>query len=146
MADWQDLLITDLADVRDILTESRRVVVLGIKPESRAGQPSHDVPRYLQVHGYEMIPAPTYYPEITEILGQPVVRDLTTIEAPVDVVDVFRRAEDIDAHVEDLLALRPKVVWFQLGIRNDAAAERLARAGIRVVQDRCMLADHKALL
>ena len=146
MADWQDLLVTDLADVRDILTESRRVVVLGIKPESRAGQPSHDVPRYLQARGYEMIPAPTYYPEITEILGQPVVRDITTIEAPVDVVDVFRRAEDIDAHVDDLIALRPRVVWFQLGIRNDAAAERLARAGIRVVQDRCMLADHKALL
>ena len=84
-------------------------------------------------------------PRLTEILGQPVYRAISDIPGEVDMVDVFRRPEDIEQHVEDIIAKRPKVVWFQLGIRNDAAAERLARAGIKVVQDRCTLADHRML-
>jgi len=121
------------------------VAMLGIKPESRSTQAAFYVPHYLQEHGYEIIPVPVYYPEVTEILGLPVQRDLRAIEGEVDVVDVFRRSEDIPPHVEDIIALRPKVVWFQLGIRNQQAAEKLAKAGIKVIQDRCMLADHRAM-
>ena len=141
--DWRDNLVGSEAAVRAILEDARRVAVLGIKPESHAGQPAHYVPRYLQEVGYEVIPVPVYYPEVTEILGQPVVREVSAVAGPVDIVNVFRRARDIPQHVEDIIAKAPDVVWFQLGIRNDEAAEKLARAGIRVVQDRCTLADHQ---
>lgn len=137
------MILTEEIDIKRVLAEADRVVVLGIKPESRSGQPAHYVPAYLKRVGYDVVPAPVYYPDVTEILGEPVERDLRSIEGGVDVVDVFRRAEDIDQHVDDIIALNPRVVWFQSGIRNDAAARRLSAAGIDVVQDRCMLADHK---
>ncbi len=140
------MILIDEADIKRVLAESLRVVVLGIKPESRASQPAHYVAAYLHEVGYDVVPAPVYYPEITEILGAPVERDLRAIEGAVDVVDVFRRAEDIDAHVDDLITLAPRVVWFQSGIRNDAAARRLSEAGIEVIQDRCMLAEHRRLM
>lgn len=84
---------------------------------------------------------PVYYPEVTEILGAKVYRSIAAIPGDVDMVNVFRRPKDIDAHVDDIIAKKPKSVWFQLGIQNDAAAERLARAGIEVVQDRCLLVE-----
>ena len=143
MSDWRDNLVDSVAAVREILEETRTVAVLGIKPESHAGQPAHYVPRYLQEAGYEVIPVPVYYPEVTEILGKPVVREVSAVPGSVDMVNVFRRSRDIPPHVDDIIAKGPKVVWFQLGIRNDEAAEKLARAGIRVVQDRCTLADHQ---
>ena len=141
--DWRDNLIEDTGEVQRILAESRRIAVLGIKPESRSGQPAHYVPRYLQEAGYEVIPVPTYYPDVTEILGQPVYREVAAVPGEVDMVDVFRRSRDIPPHVDDIIAKKPSVVWFQLGIRNDEAAEKLARAGIRVVQNRCTMADHR---
>jgi predicted CoA-binding protein len=141
--DWRDNLVATPDGVRAILEETRRIAVLGIKPESRSGQPAHYVPRYLQEAGYDVVPVPTYYPEVEEILGQPVHRTLAEIPGDVDMVNVFRRPRDIPPHVEDILAKGPRVVWFQLGIRHEAAAERLARAGIRVVQNRCTMADHR---
>jgi predicted CoA-binding protein len=84
-----------------------------------------------------------YYPEVTTILGRRVHRRLIDVEGDIDLVDVFRRPQDIDQHVDDMLAKRPRVVWFQLGIRNDAAAARLEAAGIEVVQDRCLLVEHR---
>ncbi len=141
-----DLLVTDVDEVAEILRTHKRVAVLGVKPESRASAAAYYVAEYLDQHGYDVIPVPTYYPEVTEILGKPVQRDLTAIEGEVDIVDVFRKAEDIPAHIDDIIALAPKVVWFQLGIRNDEAAKQLTDAGIRVIQDRCMLADHRRLL
>jgi len=99
------------------------------------------VPLYAQKAGYDVVPVPVYYPEILEILGQPVFRTVSAVSPPVDMVNVFRRAKDIPAHVDDIIAAQPASVWFQLGIRNDAAAERLARAGIDVVQDRCLLVE-----
>lgn len=143
MGDWRENLVESEEGVRRILEETSRVAVLGIKPESRGGQPAHYVARYLQDVGYEVVPVPVYYPEVTEILGEPVYREVNAVPGEVDMVDVFRRAKDIPPHVDDLIAKKPKVVWFQLGIRNDEAAERLARAGIRVVQDRCTMADHR---
>lgn len=139
---WRDNLVGGVEEIRDILAATRRIAVLGIKPGSRAGRAAHYVPKYLQEHGYEVIPVPTYYPDVTEILGQPVYREVSAIPGDVDLVNVFRRSHDIPPHVDDIIAKKPTVVWFQVGIRNDEAAERLARAGIRVVQDRCTMADH----
>ena len=137
---WRRHLIDDDAGIRALLERTRRIAVLGIKvPESR--QPAYYVPEYAKRSGYEIVPVPVYYPDVTEILGEPVYRTVSAIPGDVDMVNVFRRAKDIDAHVDDIIAKRPSSVWFQLGIRNDAAAERLARAGIDVVQDRCLLVE-----
>ena len=142
--DWRDHLITDDAGIRALLERTRRIAVLGIKvPESR--QPAYYVPEYAKRSGYEIVPVPVYYPDVTEILGEPVYRTVSAIPGDVDMVNVFRRARDIDAHVDDIIAKRPSSVWFQLGIRNDAAAERFAREGIDVVQDRCLLVELGAI-
>lgn len=145
MADqsWQDNVITDNASVRRVLEETKRVAVLGIKPPSRAGQPAYYVPAYLQEVGYDVVPVPTYYPEVEEILGQPVYRSVSEIPGDIDMVNVFRRPRDIPPHVDDLIAKAPRVVWFQLGIRHDEAAKQLAEAGIQVIQNRCTMADHR---
>jgi len=96
--------------------------------------------------GLDVVPVPVYYPEVTQILEQPVYRKLVDIPGEIDLVDVFRRPQDIAAHVDDILAKRPAAVWFQQGIRNEEAAERLARAGIKVVQDRCLMVEHRRLI
>jgi predicted CoA-binding protein len=141
MADWKDNLITDEAGVQRLLAGVRRVAVLGIKTEAQADQAAFYVARYVAEHGAEVIPVPVYYPQVTEILGRPVFRKVADVPGEVDLVDVFRKPSDIPPHLDDLLAKRPRAVWFQLGIRNDAAAEGLARAGILVVQDRCLMVD-----
>ena len=139
-ADWRDHLIEDRVGIRRILDDTRRIAVLGIKTES-SGQPAHYVPEYAQNAGYAIVPVPVYFPEATEILGEKVYRTISEIPGDVDLVNVFRRPSDIPAHVDDIIAKRPKAVWFQLGIRNDASAERLAREGIDVVQDHCLLVE-----
>lgn len=136
--DWRGNLAESDDEVREVFRATRSLAVLGIKPESHAGQPAHDVPALMAARGYDVIPVPVYYPEVTTILGRPVVRRLADIGRPIDMVNVFRRSQDIPPHVDDMLAARPRFVWFQLGIRNDEAARRLAEAGIRVVQDRCL--------
>ena len=141
MSEWQRNLVEDDAGAHRILRESTRVAVLGIKPESRATKAAFYVPQFLQHAGYDVIPVPVYYPEATEILGRPVYRALADIPGDVDLVVVFRRPNDIPPHVPDILARHPKAVWFQLGIRNDEAAEQLAKAGIEVVQDRCTMVE-----
>lgn len=143
MADWRDNLIEDWDGIAAICRAAERVAVLGIKPESRGGQPAHYVPAYLARAGVEVIPVPVYYPKVSEILGRPVVRRVADVEGPIDIVNVFRRPSDVPPHVDDLLAAGPGVVWMQAGIRHDEAAERLARAGIRVVQNRCLMVDHR---
>ncbi len=95
--------------------------------------------------GYEIIPVPVYYPDLEEVLGEPVYRSLTAVPGDIDIVDVFRRPKDIPKHVDDIVAKHPRAVWFQLGIRNDEAAEAIARAGIDVVQDHCMLVELKRI-
>ena len=138
--DWQAHLIDDDEGIVQLLERTHRIAVLGIKTAETA-QPAYYVPLYAQRAGYDVVPVPVYYPEIREILGQPVFRTVSAVSPPVDMVNVFRRAKDIPAHVDDIIAAQPASVWFQLGIRNDAAAERLARAGIDVVQDRCLLVE-----
>ncbi len=140
---WRARLLEDDAGIAAIVRGARRVAVLGIKTEAQAAQPAFYVPQYLASAGVVVIPVPVYDPEVTEILGRRVVRRVAEVPPPVDIVDVFRRAQDVAAHVDDLLAARPRSVWLQLGIRDDASAERLARAGILVVQDRCLHVEHR---
>lgn len=145
MADWRGNLIDSNEGIKALLHDTHRVAVLGIKTEAQADQAAFYVAKYLAGAGLDVIPVPVYYPEVTAILGKPVYRKLADVPGEIDLVDVFRRPSDIDAHVEDIIAKKPKAVWFQLGIRNDRAAEKLARAGIKVVQDRCLMVDHRAM-
>jgi len=136
MSDWRDNLVESDAEMAAIFADTKRIAVLGIKTEAQRGQPAFYVPEYMAKAGYEIVPVPVYYPDVVEILGEPVYRTLAEIPEPVDMVNVFRRPRDIPPHLPDLLASKPRVVWMQLGISHDAVAEALARAGIRVVQDR----------
>ncbi|MHB8877127.1 MAG: CoA-binding protein [Myxococcaceae bacterium] len=138
-------LIDDPEGIRALLAQTRRVAVLGIKTEEQADQAAFYVADYLVKAGLEVVPVPVYYPEVKEILGRPVYRRLVDVPGELDLVDVFRKPKDIDAHLPDILAKKPKAVWFQSGIRNDAAAQTLARAGIKVVQDRCLMVEHRHL-
>lgn len=140
---WRENIITKTDEIRNLLEETRTIAVLGIKTEAQAGQAAFYVPRYLQTAGFQVIPVPVYYPEVRSILGQQVYRRLTDIPIDVDLVNVFRRSQDVPPHVEDILAKMPKAVWLQSGIRHDAVAETLAKAGIKVVQDRCIMVDHR---
>jgi len=133
-------------EIRELLRATQEIAVLGIKPETHAMQPAFYVTKYMRDAGYKIIPVPVYYPDVTEILGEPVFRDLREIPGERDMVNVFRRPNDIDKHIEEIIAAKPRSVWFQLGIRNDAAARAFTEAGIDVVQDRCLLVEHRALL
>ena len=141
---WQENLLVTPAQIGDLIREAKRIAVLGIKTEAQADQPAFYVPQYLVNAGLDVVPVPVYYPAVTEILGRNVFRKLTEISGEIDIVDVFRRSHDIPGHLNDLLAKKPKAVWFQSGIRNDAVAERLAKAGIKVIQDRCLMVEHRA--
>jgi uncharacterized protein len=145
VSDWQRNLVVDAAEIGQIVRECRRIAVLGIKPESRASAPAFYVPDYMLRHGYDIVPVPVYYPDVVEILGRRVYRSLRDVPWPIDVVNVFRRPRDIPPHVPDILAAKPRVVWLQLGITHQEAAETLARAGIQVVQDRCLMVEHRRL-
>ncbi|MDP3278397.1 MAG: CoA-binding protein [Deltaproteobacteria bacterium] len=137
--------ITEDPDLRALLQRTRTIAVIGIKPETHAEQPAHYVPAFAQSRGYLLIPVPVYYPDVREILGVPVVRSLAEISGPVDLVNVFRRSEDVPKHLDELLAARPRAAWLQQGIRNETVALRLLQAGIDVVQDRCLLVDIQRL-
>lgn len=138
-AGWREHLLESPAAIRGLLEQTHRIAVLGIKVES--WQPAFYVPEYAQQAGNEIVPVPVYYPDVTEILGQPVYRRLVDVPGDIDMVNVFRRPHDIPQHVDDIIAKHPRAVWFQLGIRNEEAAEALARAGIDVVQDRCLMVE-----
>lgn len=143
--EWQHRILTAPADIRSLLQGIRRVAVLGARPSSHAHKAAWYVPQALQTMGLTIVPVVVHGHQDAEILGAPVYRRLGDVPAPIDLVDVFRRAEDLPAHVEDFLAAAPRAVWFQSGIRNDAVAEQLARAGIQVVQDRCLMVDYRHL-
>jgi uncharacterized protein len=143
--DWRVNLVDGDEGLRRILREARTVAVLGAKAEPSA--PAHFVPAYLLDRGYRILPV---NPRLAgrPLFGVPVVATLAELTEPVDVVEVFRRPKYLPGHAEEILAMpsRPAVVWLQLGIRHDGAAERLARGGLRVVQDRCMMPEHRRLL
>jgi predicted CoA-binding protein len=143
MADRGRLLESD-EEIVDALRRAQRIAVLGIKPASQPTAPAYYVSAYLQRAGYEIIPVPVYFPEATEMLGEPVYRSVAAVPGPVDMVIVFRRSGDVPPHVDDIIAKQPATVWMQLGIRNDEAAARLVAAGIDVVQNRCAMVEHRA--
>jgi len=128
--------------IREILETHKVVAVVGLstKPE----RPSYGVAEYLQKAGYTIIPV---HPAASEILGEKAYARLTDIPAErgVEVVDIFRRPDQVMPHVEEAIAIGAKVVWFQEGIINNEAADRAKDAGLKVVQNRCMLKEHMAL-
>jgi uncharacterized protein len=132
----------DPARLREILRTSRRIAVVGLSPKPE--RPSHGVAAYLQRAGYTIIPV---RPTGSVILGEPVQPSLTAAAAtgPIDIVNIFRRSEFVPALLEDLLAVRPRLVWMQMGIRHEATARRLEAAGIAVVMDRCLAVEHNFL-
>jgi len=138
-------MITDSKGILDVIRTTKTIAVLGIKPESHADQAAYYVAAHMAAAGYEVVPVPVYYPDVKEILGKRVFRKLTDIGRPIDMVNVFRRPNDIPPHLADIIAAKPKSVWFQLGIRNDEAARALAEAGIKVVQDRCLMVEEGRL-
>jgi len=135
------LVIDSFDSITGLLAGTTRIAVLGIKTEAQSAQPAYYVPEALAQMGFEIVPVPVYYPDVTKILGRPVHRRLADVPGPIDLVDVFRRPEDLAGHLDDILAAKPKAVWLQSGIRDDAFAERLASAGITVVQDHCLMVE-----
>ncbi|HEX6241945.1 MAG TPA: CoA-binding protein [Polyangiales bacterium] len=136
-------VLTGREEIAAVVRAARRVAVLGIKTERQAGQPAFDVPHYLKQAGLEILPVPVYYPEVREILGVPVARRVQDVEGPVDILDVFRRSQDLEPHLDDIIAKRPKLVWLQSGIRDDRFARALLEQGMDVVQDRCLMVEHR---
>lgn len=136
---WRSHLIEDRDGISRVLERTRRIAVLGIKVDP--DQPANYVPEYAQRAGLRIVPVPVYYPDATEILGERVYRRVADVPGDVDMVNVFRRSRDVAPHVDDIIAKQPKAVWLQLGIRNDQAAERFARAGIDVIQDKCLMVE-----
>lgn len=143
---WQNNIISETTRIKDLLLNTKTIAVLGIKTEAQANQPAFYVPRYLDSVGFQVIPVPVYYPDVTHILGHTVYRTLAEIPGDVDLVNIFRRSQDISTHLEDILAKRPSAVWLQSGIEHDAVAEALAQAGIKVVQNRCLMVEHRNLM
>ena len=140
--EWRSHLVDDDDGIARVLRDSKRIAVLGIKMEPF--QPAYFVPEYAKRAGFEIVPVPVYYPGVTEIMGESVYRRVADIPGPIDLVNVFRRSRDVGPHVDDILAKQPKAVWLQVGIRDDDAAERWARAGIDVIQDRCLMVEMRS--
>jgi predicted CoA-binding protein len=144
MSDWRALLVDDDSGLTAIFRESKTVAVLGAKADS--SEPAYYVAAYLHSRGYHVRPVNPRFAG-RRLHDADTVASLRDLAEPTDVIEVFRRPEYLPGHADEILALpwRPKTVWFQLGIRHDGAAEKLARAGIRVVQDRCMMPEHRRL-
>ncbi|MCL2779451.1 MAG: CoA-binding protein [Polyangiaceae bacterium] len=137
-------IIDNAAAITALIQNTKRIAVLGIKTEAASDQPAYYVPKYALDRGYDIVPIPVYYPEATHILGRKVYRSVAEAArevGPIDMVDVFRRPKDLASHADDILAAKPKSVWLQLGIEDNAFATRLANAGITVVQNRCLMVE-----
>ncbi len=132
--------MTDIQTLRRILTDYKRVAVVGLSANS--SRPSNSVGRYLLEHGFEVIPV---NPRYDEVLGQTCYPDLASIPTPVDIVDLFQRAERVPPFVDDAIAIGAKVVWMQLGIVHEEAAQKAQNAGLEVVMDRCIKIEHERL-
>ncbi len=139
-------IIDDGPGLKSLLQGTRRIAVLGMKTEKQGGEAAFYVPEYLHDAGFEVIPVPVYYPEVTQILGKPVYRSLAAVPGGVDMVNVFRRSKDVAPHLADILAAKPKSVWMQLGIADAEVAKQLVANGIDVVMNRCLMVDHQNLL
>ncbi len=133
--------VVNMADVEEqILNSSRVVAVVGLSPNP--DRPSYGVGAYLKENGYKIIPV---NPNAKEILGEVSYPDLVSIPEPVDVVDIFRRSEDVPPIVEEAISIGAKAVWMQEGVKNEEAAARARKAGLLVVMDKCMFKEHLKL-
>ena len=140
-------LVQSNPDLVRVLTQNKVIAVVGFHHDSM--KPAFYVPEYMHRQGYTVIPVnPSLAARGESYFGHKAVATLAEITTPVDIVDIFRRSDRVPDHLDDILAMNPlpKVVWLQLGIRNDGVAHQLNARGIDVVQDRCLLADHRALL
>jgi uncharacterized protein len=132
----------DRGQIRKILEDARIIAVVGLSPNPH--RPSHEVASYLQNAGYRIVPV---RPGVTSVLGEPAWPDLQSAvrAGPIDIVDVFRRSEFVAALAEGILAVRPRLVWLQVGVQDPDTAARLEAAGIPVVMDRCLMVEHHSL-
>ena len=130
----------DIATLRRILRTSRRIAVVGLSAEWH--RPSFFAAKYMQEHGYRIIPV---NPRYESILGERCHASLSTIDVPVDIVDVFRKTEDVMPIAEQAVAIGAKCLWQQIGVTNEAAAALAAAAGLDVVMDRCVKIEHARL-
>ena len=134
-------IVDDIAGLRRILARSRTLAVVGLSAQWY--RPSYFAAKYMQDHGYRIVPV---NPRYTEVLGQTCYPDLRSIPHPVDLVDCFRKASDIPPIAADAIAIGAKVLWMQLGIVNEAAAQRAVAAGLDVVMNRCVKIEHARIL
>jgi uncharacterized protein len=145
MNSQKNIITDDDRQIKNLLAATKRIAVLGIKTEAQRFQPAYFVPEFMQRAGFEIVPVPVYYPEATEILGAKVYRSLNDVPGEIDLLNVFRRSEDVPAHLDEILAKKPKAVWLQSGIQNNLIANALAENGILVVQDRCLMVEYRHL-
>ncbi len=142
---WHEYLVEDDERLRRILKSVKKIAVIGIKDENHANEAAHSVPKYLQQHGYEILPV---NPKCDTVFGKKCFASVSEITEPVDAVLIFRRPGNVPQHADEILSMehKPAVVWMQSGIRNMEAAHKLAKAGIQVVQDHCMYMEHLRLI
>lgn len=133
-------LLTKDEEIRDVLKDSRTVAVLGLS--TNPDKTSYKIAEFLKNHDYDITPV---RPGASEILGKKVVEDLSELDNSPDILNVFRKSEDVIDHVEDAVKVKPKVFWMQLGIKNQEAAERLMKNGINVIMDRCIKVEYRRL-
>jgi predicted CoA-binding protein len=134
------------SQLSEILEQNHTIAVVGIK--DREGEDAYRIPKYMQEHGYTIVPI---NPKLDRVLGEEArasLRELSDTNLEIDLVNLFRATDHLSAHVDEILEMspRPKTVWMQLGIHHGASATRLRAAGIKVVQDRCIMVDHRRLL
>lgn len=132
--------MTDSNTLRRILKENKTIAVVGLSANEM--RPSYFAAKYLKEHGYRIIPV---NPNYQEVLGEPCYPDLPSIPDPVDIVDLFQRSEQVPPFVEQAIAMQAKVIWMQLGVINEEAAEKARNAGLDVVMDRCMKIEYARL-
>ena len=134
-------IVDDIAGLRRILARSRTLAIVGLSAQWH--RPSHFAAKYMQDHGYRVIPV---NPRYADVLGEKCYPDLRSIPEPVDIVDCFRKSEQIPAIADDAIAIGTKVLWMQLGIENAEAARRAVAAGLDVVMNRCVKIEHARIL
>jgi hypothetical protein len=127
-------------EIRRLLSTARTIAIVGLSGDPK--RDSHRVAAYLQEHGYRVIPV---NPTVIEVLGEKAYPDLASIPVPIDIVDIFRKPAAIPGIVDDAIAAKAKAVWMQLGLADNAAAERARAAGLAVVMSKCIMAQHRLL-
>jgi predicted CoA-binding protein len=133
------MAMNESEQITELLKKSKNIAVVGLS--SSPMRPSYGVSAYLQSHGYKIIPV---NPEIKGALGEKAYSSLSEVPEKIDIVDIFRRSEFVPSVVDEAIRLKPAAIWMQEGVQHEAAAEKARKAGILVVQDRCLLKEHRA--